>query len=130
MRKRRSGRWPLRRSDRGGWAPRRTVMDGAGMASAVGEDAMAAIAPEGGLFARLDPVSLGSSLLAVGWRAALQPYAASGAFWQFAAALAGIGPEAVARWTGRADDKGPGAAALAKDKRFADRTWCDNPAYF
>src|SRR5215467_4642860 len=123
--------WPLRRSDRSDWAPRRTVMDGAGMASAVGEDAMAAIAPEGGLFARLDPVSLGGSLLAVAWRAALQPYAASGAFWQFTAALAGIGPEAVARWTGRvSDESGPDAGPLAKDKRFADRTWRDNPAFF
>ena len=106
-------------------------MDGAGMASAVGEDAMAAVAPEGGLFARLDPVSFGSSLLAVAWRAAVHPYAASAAFWQFAATLAGIGPEAVARWTGRgADESGPGAGALAKDKRFADRTWRDNPAFF
>jgi polyhydroxyalkanoate synthase subunit PhaC len=106
-------------------------MDGAGRAWAAGEDAIAAVAPEGGLFARLDPVSFGRSLLAVGWRAALHPYAASGAFWQFAAALAGIGPEAIARWTGRgADDSGPGTAALAKDKRFADRTWRDNPAFF
>src|SRR5690242_5893923 len=106
-------------------------MDEAGRAWAAGEDAMAAVAPEGGLFAKLDPVSFGRSLLAVGWRAALHPYAASGAFWQFAAALAGIGPEAVTRWTGRgADDNGPGAAALAKDKRFADRTWRDNPAFF
>src|SRR5215470_5684784 len=130
-RKWRSGRWPLRPRDLPGRVPRRTVMDGAGMASAVGEDAMAAIAPEGGLFARLDPVSFGRSLFAVGWRAALHPYAASGAFWQFAAALAGIGPEAVARWTGRGgDDGGPGTAALAKDKRFADRTWQDNPAFF
>ena len=40
-------------------------MDGVGKAWAVGEDAMAAVAPEGGLFARLDPVSFGSSLLAV-----------------------------------------------------------------
>jgi polyhydroxyalkanoate synthase subunit PhaC len=106
-------------------------MDEAGRAWAVGEDAMAAVAPEGGLFARLDPVSFGRSLFAVGCRAALHPYAASGAFWQFAAALAGIGPEAVARWTGRGgDDGGPGTAALAKDKRFADRTWQDNPAFF
>jgi polyhydroxyalkanoate synthase len=106
-------------------------MDGAGMASAVGEDAIAAVAPEGGLFARLDPVSFGSSLLTVAWRAALRPYAASGAFWQFAAALAGIGPEAVAHWTGRGtDESGPGTGPLAKDKRFADRTWRDNPAFF
>jgi len=106
-------------------------MDGAGRARAAGEDAMAAVAPEGGLFARLDPVSFGSSLLAVAWRASLKPYAASAAYWQFAAALAGIGPEALARWVGRGpDDSGPGAGALAKDKRFADRTWRDNPAFF
>jgi polyhydroxyalkanoate synthase subunit PhaC len=106
-------------------------MDGARRASAAGEDAMAAIAPEGGLFARLDPVSFGSSLLAVAWRAALKPYAASAAYWQFAATLAGIGPEALARWAGRGpDDSGPGAGALAKDKRFADRTWRSNPAFF
>jgi polyhydroxyalkanoate synthase len=92
---------------------------------------MAVVAPEGGLFARLDPVSFGRSLLAVAWRAALHPYAASGAYWQFAATLAGIGPEAAARWAGRgADESGPGAGALAKDKRFADRTWRDNPAFF
>jgi polyhydroxyalkanoate synthase len=106
-------------------------MDGAGMATAVGEDAMAVIAPEGGLFARLDPASFGSSLLAVAWRAALNPYAASAAFWQFGTALAEIGPEAVAHWTGRAtDENGPGGGPLAKDKRFADRTWRDNPAFF
>jgi poly[(R)-3-hydroxyalkanoate] polymerase subunit PhaC len=106
-------------------------MDGVGMASAAGEDAMAVVAPEGGLFARLDPVSFGSSLLAVAWRATLNPYAASAAFWQFGAALAGIGPEAVARWTGRATDEGgPNGGSLAKDKRFADRTWRDNPAFF
>jgi polyhydroxyalkanoate synthase len=92
---------------------------------------MAVIAPEGGLFARLDPASFGSSLLAVAWRAALNPYAASAAFWQFGTALAEIGPEAVAHWTGRAtDESGPGGGPLAKDKRFADRTWRDNPAFF
>ena len=106
-------------------------MDGAGKASAVGEEAMAAVAPEGGLFARLDPVSFGSSLLAVAWRAGLHPYAASGAFWQFGAALARIGPEAVARWTARgADESGRSTWALAKDKRFADPTWRDNPVFF
>ena len=106
-------------------------MDGAGRASSAGEDAMAVVAPEGGLFARLDPVSFGRSLLAVAWRAALHPYATSGAYWQFAATLAGIGPEAAARWGGRGtDESGPGAGALAKDKRFADRTWRDNPAFF
>jgi polyhydroxyalkanoate synthase len=106
-------------------------MDGTGRAWAAGEDAMAALAPEGGLFAKLDPVSFGSSLRAVAWRAALHPYAASAAYWQFAATLARIGPEAVARWTGHGpEESGPGAGPLAKDKRFADRTWRDNPAFF
>ena len=43
-------------------------MDDVGMARAAGEDAMAALAPEAGLFARLDPVNLSSSLLAVAGR--------------------------------------------------------------
>ena len=102
-------------------------MDGAGSAWAAGEDAMAAIAPEGGLFARLDPVSFGNALLAVTRRAAQNPYAASGAFWQFAAALARVGPEAAVRWAGRAEAAG---TALAKDKRFAEPAWRDNPAFF
>jgi polyhydroxyalkanoate synthase subunit PhaC len=106
-------------------------MDGAGKAWAAGEDAMAAIAPESSLFAKLDPASFGSSLLAVARRATRNPYAASGAFWQFAAAMARIGPEAAGRWAGR--DGGADAqpvAALAKDKRFADPAWRENPVFF
>ena len=102
-------------------------MDGAESAWTAGEDAMAAVAPEGGLFARLDPVSFGNALLAVTRRAAQNPYAASGAFWQFAAALARVGPEAAVRWAGRTEVAG---TALAKDKRFAEPAWRDNPAFF
>jgi len=105
-------------------------MDGAGRAWAVGEDAMAAVAPEGSLFARLDPVSFTNSLLAVARRAALNPYAASGAFWQFTSALARIGPEAAVHWAGGGRNGRVEAAALAKDKRFADPAWQDNPAFF
>jgi hypothetical protein len=76
-------------------------MSGAGKAWAAGEDAMAAVAPEGGLFARLDPVSFTNSLLAVARRASRNPVAASGAFWQFTSALARIGPETMVRWLGR-----------------------------
>src|SRR5262249_16045901 len=119
----------MARNRPGGGAARRAVMDGVGRAWAVGEDAMAAVAPEGGLFARLDPVSFGSSLLAVAWRAAQHPYAASGAFWQFGAALARIGPEAAAHWAARGRGE-HGQTALAKDKRFADPAWRDNPAFF
>src|SRR5262245_27402632 len=119
----------MARNRPGGGAARRAVMDGAGKAWAVGEDAMAAVAPEGGLFARLDPVSFGRSLLAVAWRAAQHPYAASGAFWQFGAALARIGPEAAAHWAARGRGE-HGQTALAKEKRFADPAWRDNPVFF
>jgi polyhydroxyalkanoate synthase subunit PhaC len=114
-------------------------MDGAGTSQAAGEDAMAALAPESGLFARLDPGSFGSSLLAAARRAARNPYAAYGAFWQFGMALARIGPEAAGHWSGRVTGNGTRAgkaegagagAALAKDKRFADPAWRDNPAFF
>jgi polyhydroxyalkanoate synthase len=105
-------------------------MDGAGRAWAAGEDAMAAVAPEGSLFARLDPVSFTNSLLAVARRAARNPYAASGAFWQFTSALARIGPEAAVHWAGGGRNGRVEAAALAKDKRFADPAWQDNPAFF
>ena len=46
-------------------------MDGAGKTQSAGEDAVAAVAPESGLFARLDPASFGNSLLAVAQRTAL-----------------------------------------------------------
>ena len=104
-------------------------MDEAGTAWAAGEDAMTAVAPEGGLLARLDPVNLTSSLLAVAGRAALNPVASSGAFWQFGSALARIGPEAAAVWAGR-DEDDRGRTALSRDKRVADPAWRENPAFF
>ena len=106
-------------------------MDDAGTARAAGEEAMAALAPEAGLFARLDPVNLTSSLLAVGWRAALNPVATSNALWQFGSALARIGPDAAGQWSaGEGREREPGGKTLAKDKRFADPTWRDNPVFF
>jgi polyhydroxyalkanoate synthase subunit PhaC len=109
-------------------------MSGPGMAWAEGEEAMAAVAPEGGIFARLDPVSFGGSLMTVARRAYLNPAATAGAYWRLGLALAKIGPEAVVRWSGR-DDTAAGAGpqpgrSLAKDKRFADAAWRDNPAFF
>jgi polyhydroxyalkanoate synthase subunit PhaC len=109
-------------------------MDEPGKAWAEGEEAMAAVAPEGGLFARLDPVSLGSSLLAVGRRAAQNPGGAASAYWRFGIALAKIGPEAVMRWSGGDGSpdgaEAPASRTLAADKRFADPAWQDNPAFF
>jgi polyhydroxyalkanoate synthase len=94
---------------------------------------MAALAPEGGLFARLDPVSFGRSMMTVARRASLNPVATANAYVRLGLALARIGPEAAARWTGRdeADEAGtPAGRTLAKDKRFADPAWRDNPAFF
>ena len=105
-------------------------MDGTGKAWAAGEDAMAAVAPESGLFAQLDPVSFGESLLAVARRAARNPYAAYGAFWRYASVMARIGPEAFVHWAGLNGDDGQQAQALAKDKRFADPAWRENPAFY
>ena len=104
-------------------------MDGTGKAWAAGEDAMAAVAPESGLFAQLDPVSFGESLLAVARRAARNPYASYGAFWRYASVMARIGPEAFVHWAGLNGD-GQQAQALAKDKRFADPAWRENPAFY
>src|SRR5215831_8466271 len=105
-------------------------MDDAGTARAAGEEAMAALAPEAGLFARLDPVNLTSSLLAVGWRAALNPVATSNAFRQFGSALARIGPDAAGQWSASKGGEREQAGKLAKDKRFADAAWRENPVFF
>jgi polyhydroxyalkanoate synthase len=95
---------------------------------------MAAVAPESGLFAKLDPVSLSGSLMAVAGRLSRHPIAASGAFWDFAFALARIGPAAAARWTGRDGGRerpaAPAKRTLVADKRFADPAWRENPAFF
>jgi len=106
-------------------------MDDAGTARAAGEEAMAALAPEAGLFARLDPVNLAGSLLAVCWRAALNPVATSNALRQFGSALARIGPDAAGRWSGsEPEEPDPAGKPLATDKRFADPAWRENPVFF
>jgi polyhydroxyalkanoate synthase len=123
-----------RGADRGMTGTKEDGMDDAGMARAVGEDAMAALAPEAGLFGRLDPVNLTSSLLAVAWRAALNPVATSSAFLQFGSALARIGPDAAGRWSGSQEEEEeegePSGRTLANDKRFADPAWRENPVFF
>ena len=94
---------------------------------------MAVMAPEGGLFARLDPVSLGSSVLAVGRRAWQNPVVAANAWWRFGLSLARIAPEAAVRWSGREPAPGEASTAgrtLAADRRFADPAWQGNPAFF
>jgi polyhydroxyalkanoate synthase subunit PhaC len=110
-------------------------MDEPGMAWAEAEEAVAAMAPEGGLFARLDPVSFSGAFLAVARRAGQRPVEAAGAFWRLAFAMAKIAPETVDRWSAEFSPGGAGRPAAAEegrtlDKRFADPAWLDNPAFF
>ncbi len=91
------------------------------------EAAAAALAPEAGLFASLDSAGLGESTLAVLARAAGQPGELAAAGLRFWASLARIGPAAAARWIGL---DAPLPVAIVDDRRFADRTWHDNPAFF
>jgi len=91
------------------------------------EAAAAALAPEADLFASMDAAGLGQSTLAVLARAAGQPADLAAASLRFWAAVARIGPAAAARWLGLAAEP---PVPVEADKRFADRTWTDNPAFF
>jgi len=87
-----------------------------------------ALGPETGLLARLDPAEFGASLLTALTRAGSQPAEAGRAWLRFGSAMAAVWPAAVARWAGA--DVPPPVPPDEKDKRFADRAWNDNPAYF
>jgi polyhydroxyalkanoate synthase len=91
-------------------------------------DAAEALAPESGLMARLDPADFTRSVASVLARAAGHPAEVAGAGLRFGAALTRVWPVAVARWLGT--DTEPPVPADAKDKRFADPAWADNPGYF
>jgi polyhydroxyalkanoate synthase subunit PhaC len=93
-----------------------------------GAEAAEAVGPEGGVFARLDPADFGPSLLSVLGRAAGHPASVAEAGLRFAGAVAGVGPAALARWLGAAVD--PPVPADGRDRRFADPSWEQNPAYF
>ena len=91
------------------------------------EAAAAALAPEAGLFASMDSAGFAESTLAVLGRAAGQPAAVGAASLRFWASMARIGPAAAARWAGLAAEP---PVPAGNDKRFADRTWTDNPVFF
>jgi polyhydroxyalkanoate synthase len=91
------------------------------------EAAAAALAPEADLFASRDAAGFGDSTRAVLARAARQPGEMAAAGLRFWASVARIGPAAAARWMGL--DTAP-PVPVPDDKRFADRTWHDNPAFF
>ena len=92
-----------------------------------GEAAGDALGPEAGHFASLDTAGLGQSARAVLMRAAASPGDVAMAGVRFWSDLARIGPVAAARWLG-AEAAPP--VPVGADKRFADRSWSDNPAFF
>src|SRR5580700_9256458 len=93
-----------------------------------GVDAAVALAPEAGLIAQLDPADFGGSLLSVIARAARRPAEVAAAGLQFGTTLARIWPVATSRWLG--SEVAPPVPFDARDRRFADPAWDDNPGYF
>ena len=91
------------------------------------EAAIAALAPEASEFASLDAAGFGEATASVLMRAAGHPGHLAAALTRYTTSLLRIGPVAAARWVGL--DAEPPVAEPA-DKRFADRTWSGNPAFF
>jgi polyhydroxyalkanoate synthase subunit PhaC len=92
------------------------------------ESAAAVLGPEADVLASLDAAGLGESTAAVLGRAGRNAGATTAAVLRFWANVAMAGPVAAARWLGA--DTPPQVPVPADDKRFADRTWTDNPAFF
>src|SRR5579863_59973 len=92
------------------------------------ESAASALGPEADLLASADAAGLGASTLAVLRRAARKPGVTGTAALRYWTSLALAGPVATARWLGV--DVAPPVPVPEGDKRFADRTWSDNPAFF
>jgi polyhydroxyalkanoate synthase len=86
-----------------------------------------ALAPEAGLFASQDMAGFAEATIAVLRRAAEARGDTAAAMLGFWSGVARIGPVTAARWWGI--DAEP-AIPVPADKRFADRTWNDNPAFF
>ena len=92
------------------------------------EEAAAVLGPEAGIIASADAAGLGASTFAVLRRAAQKPGATAAATLRYWTSIALAGPVATARWLGV--DAPPPVPVPEGDKRFADRTWTDNPAFF
>jgi len=90
------------------------------------QDAAQALAPEAGLVGDLDSVGFGKSLFAVLNRAMERPYSVAGASLRLTANLALATQFAAARSMGL---KAAPPIEPDRDKRFADPTWEDNPAF-
>src|SRR6202167_1416331 len=93
-----------------------------------GESAASVLGPEADLLAAADAAGLGASPLGVLQRAAGKPGGMGPAALRYWTSLALAGPVAAARWLGV--DAPPPVPVPDGDKRFADRTWTDNPVFF
>ena len=92
------------------------------------QDAAFVLAPESDLLAEMDAAGLGRALGLVFTGAMANPAAATEAGLRYAAAVAQIPAVALSAWLGRPIP--PPVDLNARDKRFADRTWLDNPAFY
>ena len=92
------------------------------------ESAAGVLGPEADVLASVDSAGLGQATMTVLSRAARQPAAMAAATMRFWTSAAMAGPTATARWLGL--DVAPAVPVPEVDKRFADRTWSDNPAFF
>src|SRR5262245_16400820 len=92
------------------------------------EAAAASLAPDADLFGSVDAAGLGSSTFSVLRRAVAKPTATASATMRFWTSMAMAGPVAAARWMGMAAP--PQVPGPDRDKRFADPTWSDNPAFY
>ncbi len=92
------------------------------------ESAAAVLGPEADVLASADSAGLGQSTLAVLLRAARHPALTGAATLRCWTSMAMAGPIATARWLGL--DAAPPVPVPEGDKRFADSTWTDNPAFF
>jgi polyhydroxyalkanoate synthase subunit PhaC len=92
------------------------------------ESAAAVLGPEADMLAGVDGAGLGQAALAALWRAARQPGPAAVATARFWTSVAMAGPVATGRWLGL--DLKPPVHVPEADKRFADPTWSENPAFF
>ena len=86
------------------------------------------LAPEVGLFADADPALLGRALTAAGRAAMHSPLAATSLTLQLGERLWSAGTATVSRFAGRTAE-GP-MPVNARDKRFADPTWEEHPAFW
>ena len=92
------------------------------------ENAASVLAPEIDFLADPDVAGLGRSLAMVLRGAMENPAAVTQAWLRYALHLAEIPPVALSSWMGTAAT--PPVQLNPKDRRFADRTWSENPAFY